>query len=154
MNILFLFFPFFRNKKYNPPILIHRNRLNFTKVLIILRFRLEEYFIVFRHEFLFFCCVSTIFNHYFLSISAKMLWFLYRLSLFRPSTFSRQLIFFIASFELEKMKLFSSRVSIVWYGFCTQRRSNRNARTQTPLALLILLLYLFLSPPLLDRREK
>lgn len=61
MNILFLFFPFFRNKKYNPPILIHRNRLNFTKVLIILRFRLEEYFIVFRHEFLFFCCVSTIF---------------------------------------------------------------------------------------------
>lgn len=150
---VFYFFLFFRNEKYNPitcPILIHRNRLNFTKALIILRFRSEEYFIVFRHNFFFFFLhfnyfhlVQPLFPFHFRQ--DVMVPFRYRLSLFRPSTFSRQLSFFIASFELEKMKLFSSCVSIVWYGFCAQRPiiEMLERRPVTPLALLILL-YLFL----------
>lgn len=42
----------------------------------------------------------------------------------------RQSIFFIASFELKKIKLFSSCASILWYAFL-YRDDNRNVQTQT-----------------------
>lgn len=158
---VFYFFLFFRNEKYNPitcAILIHRNRLNFTKALIILRFRSEEYFIVFRHNFFFFfSCISTIFiwfNHYFLSISAKMLWFLsvigYRC--FGLQHFPGNWVSSLLRSSWRKWNYFHRACRSFDTAF-VHRGDNRNARTQTRDTVSVAYSPLFI-PPLLDRREK
>lgn len=77
----------------------------------------------FDTNFSFFSCISSIqFNR------SPLFAFRFRQDV-TVSVF-RQSIFFIASFELKKIKLFSSCASILWYAFL-YRDDNRNVQTQT-----------------------